>query len=169
MPAMASEYLKSAAKIRVFVVDDEPVVRRGLQLFFRTHPRVEVCGEAANEREALEGILRTQPDLAVVDLSLEEGDGFSLIKRLHARLPTLRILVFSMHDEVQFASAAFRAGAHGYITKEEGSGRLLDAIQALMDGHQYLCERIAAKAPHLFPNLEPRLRFSPSPSRKNPD
>jgi DNA-binding NarL/FixJ family response regulator len=143
-------------QIRLFLVDDEPIVRKGLQLLFGVEPGLAVCGEAENEHDALEGILARQPDLAVVDLGLKLGDGLSLIKQLHQFCPELKILVFSMHDQVHFAAAAFAAGAHGYVIKDEGTERLLEAIQVVMDGQHYLSERIAAKAPGLVPRAKPR-------------
>jgi DNA-binding NarL/FixJ family response regulator len=144
---MAPHQLNPNPKTRVFLVDDIPVVRRGLRLLFDVKPGLEVCGEAAGEHEALEGILASRPDLAVVDLSLEEGDGLALIKQLHQFCPALKILVFSMHQQTHFVAAAFAAGAHGYVTKEEGTERVLEAIHTIMKGQCYLSTQMAAKAP----------------------
>jgi DNA-binding NarL/FixJ family response regulator len=144
--------------IRVFLVDDEPIVRKGLHLLLGVQPGLAVCGEAENEHDALEGILALQPDLAVVDLSLKLGDGMALIAQLHHLCPALKILVFSMHQEAHFAAAAFAAGAHGYVIKEEGTEQVLEAIQVVMDGQRYLSEQIAAKAPGLVPRAKPRSR-----------
>ena len=143
---------------RLYVVDDEPVVRRGLRLLFGMQPGLEVCGEAGTEHEALAGILALRPDLAVVDLTLKEGDGISLIKQLHQLLPALKILVFSMHDETHLAATAFAAGALGYVLKEEGTEQVLEAIQVVMQGRRYLSEQVAAKAPSLAPHTGPRGR-----------
>jgi DNA-binding NarL/FixJ family response regulator len=139
--------------VRVFVVDDEPIIRRGLRLLLGVEPNLAVCGEAATEHDALEGILASGPDLALVDLTLKLGDGLSLIKQLHQRCPALKMLVFSMHEQVHFATAAFAAGAHGYVVKEEGTDQVLEAIQVVMDGGYYLSERIAAKAPGLLQRM----------------
>jgi len=119
-------------------------------------PGLAVCGEAESEHDALEGILALRPDLAVVDLTLKLGDGLALIKQLHQLCPTLKILVFSMHQEAHCATAAFAAGAHGYVSKEEGTERVLEAIQAVMAGECYLSERMAAKMPGLVPGSGPR-------------
>lgn len=143
-------------QVRLFLVDDEPIVRKGLRLLFGGEPGLAVCGEAANEHDALERILALQPDLAVVDLGLGLGDGLALITQLHQRCPALKILVFSMHDQAHFITTAFAAGAHGYVVKEEGTERLLEAIQVLMDGGSYLSEQIAAKAPGIVPPTRPR-------------
>ena len=131
-------------------MDDEPVVRRGLRLLFGAKPDLEVCGEAGSEHEALEGILASRPNLAIVDLSLREGDGLALIKQLHQLRPALKILVFSMHEQAHFATTAFAAGAHGYVIKEEGTERVLEAIRVVMEGNRFLSEQIAIKAPGLM-------------------
>jgi DNA-binding NarL/FixJ family response regulator len=146
---MAREQPGEAAKIRVFLVDDEPVVRRGLRLLLELYADLSVCGEAASEAAALEGMAKLRPHLAVVDLSLEEGDGLSLIRQLRKVRPSLKILVFSMHDQVDLATAAFIAGAHGYVVKEEGTEKVVEAIHTIMDGGCYLSERISNKAPKL--------------------
>ncbi len=144
--------------IRVFLVDDEPIVRKGLRLLLGVKPGLAVCGEAESEHDALEGILALRPDLAVVDLTLKLGDGLVLIKQLHKLRPALKILVFSMHQEAHFAMAAFAAGAHGYVIKEEGTERVLEAIQAVMDGECYLSAHMAGKAPDLVPRAAPGRR-----------
>ncbi len=141
---------------RLFLVDDEPAVRRGLRLLLELNSGLEVCGEAAGEQEAQEGILALRPDLAIVDLSLKEGDGLALISQLHTICPELKIVVFSMHDQAHFAASAFAAGAHGYVLKEEGTEQVLDAIRMVMQGRRYLSERIAAKAPDLVARIGPR-------------
>jgi DNA-binding NarL/FixJ family response regulator len=144
--------------VRLFLVDDEPMVRRGLRLLLGVKPGLAVCGETDNEHDALQGILALQPDLAVVDLTLKIGDGLTLIKQLHQFCPALKILVFSMHDQAHFAASAFAAGAHGYVLKEEGTERVLDAVRMVMQGQRYLSQRIAAKAPGLVPRTGPRGR-----------
>jgi DNA-binding NarL/FixJ family response regulator len=141
---------------RIFLVDDEPVVRRGLEMLLGAQADLEVCGEAATEHEALEGILLRQPDLAIVDLSLKQGSGLALIKQLRQCCPALKMLVFSMHNQVHYAASAFELGAHGYVLKEEGAERVLDAIQSVMRGERYLSEQIAAKAPGLASRTGPR-------------
>jgi DNA-binding NarL/FixJ family response regulator len=143
---------------RLFLVDDEPVVRRGLRLLIGMQPDLEVCGEAGTEHEALEGIMALRPDLAVVDLTLKEGDGITLIRRLHRLCPELKILVFSMHDQALFATLAFTVGAHGYVLKEGGTERVLEAIHSVLRGERYLSGPIVAKAPGLVLRTGPRRR-----------
>ena len=143
---------------RLFLVDDEMVVRRGLRMLLSVQPDLEVCGEAGTEHDALEGILALKPDLVVVDLSLKEGDGMALIKQLHHVRPALKILVFTMHDQAHYAATAFAAGAHGYVLKEEGAERVIEAIELVRRGGRYLSEQIAVKAPDIVPRLGPRGR-----------
>jgi len=151
--------LNSSSPIRLFLVDDEPVVRKGLRLLVRHEPGLEVCGDAATEQDAFEGIQSNRPDLAIVDLSLKEGDGLVLIKRLRGLHPAPKILVFSMHEQVHFVEASFAAGAHGYVLKDEGTEQVLQAIEAIMKGKCYLSPRMAAKAPRLMPHSRPGARI----------
>ncbi len=159
---MARELQEPGRKIRVFLVDDEPLVRKGLRFFFGAQADLEVCGEAASEREALEGIQDLGPDLVVVDLTLKEGDGLSLMRRLRQQCPALRLLVFSMHEQAHFAASAFAAGAHGYVVKGDPAEQLLDAIHEVLLGRGYLSERIAAKAPGLLARAAPHRRTRPA-------
>jgi DNA-binding NarL/FixJ family response regulator len=158
---MARKLHSPAPKRRVFLVDDEPLVRRGLRVLLGTEPHLEVCGEAETEQEAVDGILALRPHLAIVDLTIERGDGLGLIKRLRQLCPALKILVFSMHDQLHFATAAFAAGAQGYVVKEEGTDRLREAIEAVLDGGYYLSDLFAAKAPHHRPSTGPRYTRRP--------
>jgi len=148
---MARELNTTPPRTRLFLVDDEPGVLVGLRFLFGLAPNLEVCGEAETEREALEGILAQRPHLAVVDLILKQGNGLGLIKQLRQRCPALKILVFSLHDEEHFAAAAFDAGAHGYIVKDDDAERILEAVQVVMEGGHYLSKQIATKAPGLLP------------------
>jgi len=148
---MALQQIDPGPMTRVFLVDDEPIVRRGLRLLLTLQPGLEICGEAGGEHEALEGILPLRPDLVVVDLSLKEGDGITLIKQLHHHCPELKILVFSMHDQAPVVATALTAGAHGYVAKEEGAEKFIEAVGVVMRGQRYLSEQIAAKSPRLAP------------------
>jgi DNA-binding NarL/FixJ family response regulator len=123
-------------RARVFVVDDNPLVRRGFRLLLSVEPDLVVCGEAEGEGEAFTGILLLQPDLAVVDLSLREGSGLELIKRLRCTVPQLKILVFSLHNEPPYVQAARQAGADDFVPKEQGPGRGVRVIRALLQGRK---------------------------------
>jgi len=119
--------------LRIFVVDDEPVIRKGLRLLISRQPDLEVCGEAETCSAAMEQILALKPDLVIVDLTLKQGfDGFELIRRLTPRRLRPRILVFSMHQEPPFIRAAFQVGADAFVAKVEGSETLLSSIRKLL-------------------------------------
>jgi DNA-binding NarL/FixJ family response regulator len=132
-------------KTRIFLVDDHPIVRRGLQLLISLEPDLQVCGDAETAPAAVEKVLALKPDLVVVDLALKGGSGLELIRQLRAQTSKLKMLVFSMRDEGIYAERALRAGANGYITKEEGTDKALEAIRIILQGKSYVSERIAAK------------------------
>ena len=146
---MLQPILSSRSVLRVFLVDDAPVVRKGLHSLLATEPSWLVCGEADGEQAALAGIVAARPHLAFIDLCLAEGAGISLIKRLHRLCPALKIVVFSDHEEVSIAASAFEAGAHGYLLKDEGAEQILQAVAAVRDRGYYLSSVLAAKAPGL--------------------
>lgn len=118
----------------ILIVDDHPVMRRGLALMIDQEPGHEVCGEAATMSEALESIPVLSPDLAIIDLSLGHEDGLELIKQLRTRWPSLLMLVVSMHNEKIYAERVLRAGAHGYVMKHEPPDVITEAIQTVLDG-----------------------------------
>jgi DNA-binding NarL/FixJ family response regulator len=130
------------AKIQVFLVDDHPIVRRGLQLLIGLEKDIEVCGESDNGHEALQKIMALQPDVAMVDLSLKTSTGLDLMKQLQSLCPQVKILVFSMRDEAIYAERSFSAGASGYITKEEGAEKAIAGIRALMAGEKCMSPRL---------------------------
>lgn len=135
----------ASTKTRVFLVDDHPIVRRGFQLLIGLERDLMVCGEADNGPEALKKVLELKPDLAIVDLTLKASSGLELIKQLHSQLPKLKILVFTMRDEGVYAERALRSGASGYITKEEGTEKAIEAIRVLMQNKPFLSEKVANK------------------------
>jgi DNA-binding NarL/FixJ family response regulator len=134
---------KTNSKIRVFLVDDHPIVRRGFQLLLSLEPDMMVCGEAESGPEALQRIMALKPDAAIVDLSLKSSSGLDLIKQLHAQCPKLKMLVFTMRAENIYAERALRAGAHGYITKEDGTEKAVEGIRLLMQGKSCLSQPLA--------------------------
>lgn len=127
---------------RILVVDDHPLVRRGLAALVREEPDLEICGEAADAAAALAALEATQADIVIVDISLERGDGFELIKEIRLKHPLVKILVVSMHDENLYAERALQAGARGYVEKEAAPDSVLDAIRLVLDGHIYLSTRM---------------------------
>jgi DNA-binding NarL/FixJ family response regulator len=134
-----------SAKTRVVLVDDHPVVRQGIRAVLSQEPDLEVCGEAQSASEALRVIEESRPDLAVVDLSLQASSGLDLIKDLRIRHPHVLVLVLSMRDEAFYAERALRAGARGYVVKEEGCGAVLEGIRKVLKGQIHLSERVASK------------------------
>lgn len=120
--------------IRVYLVDDHPLVREGLTNLVNQQGNMQVCGEAEAVPDALDGIAATNPDVAVVDLSLKGASGLDLIKQLKTRQPNVRIVALSMHDESLYAERALRAGALGYVMKRESSKRIVDAIGRVAEG-----------------------------------
>ena len=144
---------------RVFVVDDHPIVRQGLTLMINREPDLVVCGEAEEARTALDEMADTQPDIVIVDISLSGPDGIDLIKAIRVRHATLPVLVLSMHDELIYAERALRAGANGYIMKQEATDRVLIAIRRILKGDVYLSDRAASRI------AEQYVRGAATPSR----
>jgi len=130
---------------RIFVVDDHPVMRRGYAYLIDAEMDLGICGEAESAREALDRIPETDPDLAIVDLTLKGMGGLELIKRLQSQHPGVLILVVSMHDETLYADRALRAGARGYIMKSEVESAVVEAIQHILKGGVYVSEELSTK------------------------
>jgi DNA-binding NarL/FixJ family response regulator len=131
-------------KYRVFVVDDHPIVRQGLALLIDQEPDLEVCGEAEEAQSALAAITATRPDILLLDISLPGPDGIELLKTIRATDPTLPVLVLSMHDESVYAERALRAGANGYIMKQEATENVLVALRRILQSEMYVSERVAS-------------------------
>jgi len=132
-----------AKKNRVLVVDDHPIVRQGLALLINREPDLIVCGEAEDARTAMQAIPLVRPDILVVDISLNGPDGLDLLKDIRARYPVLPVLILSMHDESIYAERALRAGAQGYIMKQEASEKVLLALRRILGREIYVSERVS--------------------------
>jgi DNA-binding NarL/FixJ family response regulator len=137
--------LPSPDPARIVLVDDHPMVRERLAEVINREPDLSVCGEAEDRGGALEMIGRVRPRLAIVDLTLKRSNGLDLIKDLHVMHPELLILVLSMQDENLYAERVIRAGAHGYITKQEATRKILDAIRQVMAGKIFLSGELSAE------------------------
>ncbi len=134
------------SSIKIFVVDDHPVVRDGLKLLLELENDLQVCGLAENARKAMKEISTEKPDLTIVDISLKGTiNGIELTKALKNRYPKMPILVLSMHDESIYAERAIRAGAKGYIMKHEMTGAIVTAIRSILEGKLYLSENMTSK------------------------
>jgi DNA-binding NarL/FixJ family response regulator len=106
-----------ARKSRVFIVDDHPLVREGLTNLINGQDDLIVCGEAKDSAQAIKGIAKVQPDVALIDISLENESGLELVKQLRSQFPQVALIILSMHDEALYAERALRAGARGYVMK----------------------------------------------------
>lgn len=123
---------------QIYIVEDHPVVRRGLSSLIEPEPGLTISGETGSAKEARDHLAQATPDLVILDLSLEEGSGLSLLEHLHNTRPDLPILVVSMHDEVLYARRALDAGARGYLMKSNADAKVVEAIRHLLDGNIYL-------------------------------
>jgi len=132
-----------AKKNKIFVVDDHPIVRQGLALLINREPDLTVCGEAEDAQTAMQSIAIAKPDVMVVDISLNGPDGLDLLKEVRTRYPDLPVLILSMHDESIYAERALRAGAQGYIMKQEATEKVLVALRRILTREIYVSERIA--------------------------
>jgi DNA-binding NarL/FixJ family response regulator len=135
-------------KARIFLVDDHPLVREWLSQLIQREDDLAVCGEAEDTQEALSKIEETKPDIVVADISLKNTHGLELVKDLQARLPSLPVLVLSMHDESLYAERVLRAGAKGYITKQEATKKILQAVRQVLSGQIYISEKMASRMVH---------------------
>lgn len=135
---------------RVFLVDDHPIVRQGLALLIDREAGLAVCGEADGGSPALQAIFELHPDIIVLDIALNGPDGLELLKTVRLREPGLPVLVLSMHDELTYAERALRAGANGYIMKQEATEKLLIAIRRILRGEVYLSDRLTNRMLHRF-------------------
>ena len=129
-------------KRRVFVVDDHPIVRERLAELINQEPDLQVCGEAEDALNARKLIEARPPDIAIVDITLKDTYGIELIKDLKERLPKLPILVLSMHDESIYGERAIRAGAKGYLNKQEASKKVIIAIRTILSGEVYASDKM---------------------------
>jgi DNA-binding NarL/FixJ family response regulator len=132
-------------KARLVLVDDHPLVRERLGQLIVQQPDLMVCGECEDVATCLQLLEKAQPDLVIVDLSLKNAHGIELIKDIKAQAPDMRVMVLSMHDESLFAERALRAGALGYVTKQESTDVIMTAIRRVLAGEMYLSERMATQ------------------------
>jgi DNA-binding NarL/FixJ family response regulator len=130
-------------KKRIVVVDDHPIVRQGLTLMINREEDLMVCGEAEEAMGAIHVMASARPDVLILDISLNGPDGLDLLKHLRATHPSLPVLILSMHDELIYAERALRAGANGYIMKQEATEKVLVAVRRILGGEIYVSDRIA--------------------------
>ncbi len=141
---MASSY-NGTGHIDVYLVDDHPPIRDAIRSRIDEVIDMEVCGETGSSEEALHQIQELGPEVAVVDLSLEDGHGLDLIEALQVQCPSVQTVVFSMYDEKTYAERALRAGASGYIMKKRSTDALVEAIRTASEGGVYMSERMTSR------------------------
>jgi DNA-binding NarL/FixJ family response regulator len=145
---------------RIVIVDDHPLFRKGLEQLINSNKGLAVCGEAANSAEALSVAREIKPDLMIVDLSLPGAHGLELIKNIRAEFPKLPILVLSMHDESLYALRALRAGAQGYVMKQEALENVIRALHEIFAGRPYL-------SPAMSSEVITKFAYRPEESKKD--
>ncbi len=142
---MKKPELKAANSYKVLLVEDHPMFREHLGQLIDRDLGMSICGEADNIRDAMRLILETKPDIAIVDITLHGSSGLELLKDIKAQGLDINVLVLSMHDEELYAERALRAGAKGYITKNEASTEVIEAIRCVMKGDVYASRQMTAK------------------------
>jgi DNA-binding NarL/FixJ family response regulator len=142
---MAESHAGSDKRSKVLIVDDHPIVRQGLRSLISQESDLQICGEAGSAGEALKSLASLKPDLLLVDISLKGPDGLELTKSIRALEPDLPILIVSMHDETLYAERVLRAGANGYIMKQEVAQNVVQAVRKVLSGDIYMSDRMRQK------------------------
>ena len=132
-------------RVRILLVDDHPVMRQGMAAIINAEHDLVVCGEADGVRSAIAAAADSRPDVALVDLSIRDGDGLELVRLLRNRFPHVRALVLSMYDETVYAERAIKAGARGYIMKAEAARTVMAGIRAVLRGDVFVSAAMAAR------------------------
>jgi DNA-binding NarL/FixJ family response regulator len=132
-------------KTRVLIVDDHAIVRFGIAQVINKQADLVVCGEEESAARALDAISSLKPDLVIADISLKDSSGLELMRNIKAQYPRMPVLVVSGHDESIYAEIAFRAGALGYLMKEEALEKILTAIRRVLTGAVYVSDALAAR------------------------
>ncbi len=139
---MPQDRTRSNQKHRILIVDDHPIFRHGLMQLLSQEDDLEVCGEAQDYHGALKAAAALKPDMIIVDITLKDMSGIDLIKEVHKIDKGIPMLVISMHDESLYAERAFRAGARGYIMKQEASESVVQAIRQVLKGGLYASSKV---------------------------
>jgi DNA-binding NarL/FixJ family response regulator len=147
---MNSRIKPSAAKVKILIVDDHPMMREGMAQLIGQQPDMEVCGQAGDAYEGLAQVKLLKPTLVVADLTLPGRDGLELIKDIQALEAGVSVLVLSMHDESLYAERVLRAGGRGYVMKQEGGKRIMEAIRQVSAGKIFVSDKMSAKILEIF-------------------
>jgi DNA-binding NarL/FixJ family response regulator len=142
---MSSSTLRPGRVARILIVDDHPLMREGLSARITSQPDMSVCGEAADLVDALAKAREIQPDLMIVDVALKSGHGLELIKDVKSLGNQIKILVLSAYSETLYAERALRAGALGYINKQEVQEKILEAIRTVLSGKRYVSQQVTER------------------------
>ncbi len=145
---------KDRTKARIVIVDDHPIVRQGLSDLINREKDLVVCAQAEDTSQAIKAIKTMDPDMVIVDISLKEGSGLELIKDIKFKFDVLPMLVLSMHPEFLYAERALRAGAKGYIMKQEPNKEVIGAIRKILDGALYLSDKMMQKLVYKLVDVE---------------
>ncbi len=132
-------------KTRIMIVDDHPIVREGYSRLIEREPNLQVCAESDSKADALKQIMNAPPDLVIIDISLKDGSGLELIKDLKAQFKHIKMLTVSMHDENLFAERCIRAGALGFVNKQQAPEQLVTAIHRVLSGKVFLSSEITER------------------------
>jgi DNA-binding NarL/FixJ family response regulator len=151
----------ASPKTRILIVDDHPMMREGLAQLIGREADLTVCGEAEDAAQALDAVKKMVPHLILIDITLNGRNGLELIKDVQSITPETLILVISMHDESLYAERVLRAGGRGYVMKQEGGKKIMQAIRKVLDGQIHVSEKIAAKILDLFSGRRPQAENSP--------
>lgn len=135
---------------KVLIIDDHPIVRQGLAQLINQEPDFSVCGDAGDIPQALNIIENSNPDIVIVDLSLGFTSGIRLIEDLSQNIPGLLILAFSMHDESIYAERCLKAGARGYLMKQESPEKVITALRTILNGNIHISSKLGSRLLHKF-------------------
>lgn len=130
---------------RLVIIDDHPLIRRGLERLIRSSDRFVVCGEAATAAEAVELLNRFEVEIAIVDIGLPDKSGIELTREIKKKFPHTRVLILSMHDDREYAQRAFEAGAAGYMVKNDAAEKIDFALEEIWQGRTYISDSIATR------------------------
>jgi DNA-binding NarL/FixJ family response regulator len=160
-PGKSSTGAPAAEKSRVFIVDDHAMFREGLRQLIQYDPGLTVCGDAPDATTAIEAIRKSRPDVVIVDITLADSNGLELVKNLRNDYEDFPVLVVSMHEESLYAERALRAGAMGYVMKNESAKTVTAAIHSVLRGEMYLSRKMSSSVISKFARGETEKPVSP--------
>jgi DNA-binding NarL/FixJ family response regulator len=160
-PPMRLEADGSPSRCRILLVEDHPLTRQGMKVLIARQSRFEICGEADTAPKALDLVAKLSPNVAIVDITLKSANGLELTKDIRALAPTTQVLIVSMHGENVYAERALRAGAMGYLMKDEAAENILVALDRILQGEVFVSDRIRGRMLHRFVHQRTDALISP--------